>query len=97
MLQNANARFMQAEEVAEALGLERATFLRKRNGLIINDGMPAPLPGPKKLRWYRDSMEKWLRQYGEIKTHAMRTAGSLVRIHVDRAQLTAVYAAGAAA
>ncbi|MCZ7500724.1 hypothetical protein [Agrobacterium sp. ST15.13.015] len=97
MLQNSNDRFMQAEEVAEALGLERATFLRKRNGLIIEHGMPAPLPGQKKLRWHREGMEKWLRQYGEIKAHAMRTAGSLVRIHVDRAQLTATYAAGAAA
>ncbi|NSZ06445.1 hypothetical protein G6M14_08735 [Agrobacterium tumefaciens] len=97
MLQNSNDRFMQAEEVAEALGLERATFLRKRTGLIINDGMPAPLPGQKKLRWYREGMEKWLRQYGELKAHAMRTTGSMVRIHVDRAHLTAAYAAGAAA
>jgi predicted DNA-binding transcriptional regulator AlpA len=97
MLQNSNDRFMQAEDIAEALGLGRAAFLRKRNSLIINHGMPAPLPGQKNLRWYRDSMEKWLRQYGELKAHAMRSAGSLVRIHVDRAQLTAVYAAGAAA
>ncbi|QBJ13213.1 hypothetical protein EYD00_07300 [Agrobacterium sp. 33MFTa1.1] len=97
MLQNSNDRFMQAEDVAEALGLQRETFLRKRNGLIIEHGMPAPLPGQKKLRWHREGMEKWLRQYGEIKAHAMRTAGSLVRIHVDRAQLTAAYAAGAAA
>ncbi|NTE68383.1 hypothetical protein G6M85_22575 [Agrobacterium tumefaciens] len=97
MLQNSNDRFMQAEDVAEALGLGRATFLRKRNALIINHGMPAPLPGQKNMRWYRDSMEKWLRQYGELKGHALRSAGSLVRIHVDRAQLTATYAAGAAA
>lgn len=98
MLQNSNDRFMQAEDIAEALGLQRETFLRKRNGLIIEHGMPAPLPGQtKQLRWHREGMEKWLRQYGEIKAHAMRTAGSLVRIHVDRAQLTAAYAAGAAA
>ncbi|MQB09697.1 hypothetical protein DXT96_07490 [Agrobacterium sp. ICMP 6402] len=97
MLQNSNDRFMQAEEVAEALGLARSTFLTKRNALIINHGMPAPLPGQKKLRWHREGMEKWLRQYGELKGQAMRSSGYLVRIHVDRAQLTATYAAGAAA
>lgn len=96
MLHTPTPAFMEAGEIAKALGLERATFLRKRNGLIINEGMPAPLPGHS-LRWHRAGVDKWLAQYGELKAHAMRTSGTMVRIHVDREALTAKYAARNAA
>lgn len=88
--------FMQAQEIADALGMERSTFLRKRKGLIIDEGMPAPLPGHS-LRWHRAGVEKWLAQYGEVKARAMRGSGSMIRISLDREALTAAYASSNAA
>jgi pyrroloquinoline quinone (PQQ) biosynthesis protein C len=96
MLQNEKLPIMAADEVAEALGLTRAVFMRRRNELAIQDGMPSPLPG-KTPRWHREGMEKWVRQYGEMKTDALRTGSSLIRIHIDRRALERHYVQGAAA
>lgn len=90
MLHTPKTPFMEAQEIAEALGLERATFMRQRNRLIINEGMPAPLPSHRP-RWHRQGMEKWLAQYGEMKATAMRGQSSAIRIHVDRQALEANY------
>lgn len=92
MLRNENEKLpmMAADEIAEALGLTRAVFMRRRNEFVLNEGMPSPLPG-KTPRWHREGVEKWIRQYGELKAAALRTGGSLVRIHVDRQALEALY------
>ena len=96
MLRNTRSPFMEAEEIAQALGLTRAGFMRRRNLMIVNEGMPAPLPG-RTPKWHREGVERWLAQYGEMKARQMRGGGSMVRIQLDRAALERAYGIGGVA
>ena len=78
-----------AGEIAAALGLGRATFMRKVDQLVRMDGMPDRLPGRK--RWSRIAIETWIRGYGDRKAAQQIDASATTNIATDRARLRAAY------
>lgn len=92
----ADTLYMNAQEVADQLGISRAYLLRQRHALAREHGMPSPLPAGQ-LRWHRQSVMDWIAGYGRAKTAAARRSTTVLRIHVERQALEERYAPGAAA
>jgi predicted DNA-binding transcriptional regulator AlpA len=80
---------IEAGEIAAALGIGRAHFMRKVRQLINFEGMPDRLPGRK--RWSRVAIETWIRGYGDQKAAQQIDARSTTSIATDRARLRAAY------
>jgi len=82
---------IEAAEVAQALGWTRPYFQRKRTELMLEHGMPSPLPGKRLCRWHRDGIDAWLKDYGTRRTHALMTDGKTDRVSIDRSRLHLAY------
>jgi hypothetical protein len=83
---------IEAGEIAAALGIGRAHFMRNVRQFINNEGMPDRLPGRR--RWSRIAIETWIRGYGDRKAAQKLDATSTTNIATDRARLRATYVHG---
>ncbi len=76
--------FIDAGDIAPALGWSRPWFRRKLKSLIDDHAFPSPLPGG---RWHADTVANWIRSYGDQATATRQTGRILPATHGATANL----------
>jgi predicted DNA-binding transcriptional regulator AlpA len=84
-----NKAFVEAGEIAEALGWSRPWFRRRLKSLIVDHAFPSPLPSG---RWHAETVANWIRGYGDKATMARQQAEATRKlISEDALKLVAAF------
>lgn len=87
--------FVEAGEIAEALGWSRPWFRRKLKSLIVDHAFPSPLPSG---RWHAETVANWISAYGDKATAARQQATlAATTFHDDTGKLVRAFGMGRAA